>query len=97
MIFDDVKAKEPVINEYFCRGRHSFCNKIYLNQNLFSLDRQNVRKNSDLFILFGQTGRAFTCIYHDFFNEAELDYKDFTEICNEVWREPYNYLVIDKC
>ena len=40
MIFDDVRAKEPVINEYFCRGRHNNCNMIYLNQNLFSLDRQ---------------------------------------------------------
>ena len=40
MIFDDVRAKKPVINEYFCRGRHNNCNMIYLNQNLFSLDRQ---------------------------------------------------------
>ena len=36
MIFDDVRAKEPVINENFCRGRHNNCNMIYLNQNLFS-------------------------------------------------------------
>ena len=43
MIFDDVRAKEPVINEYFCRGRHINCNMIYLNQNLFSLDRQSLR------------------------------------------------------
>ena len=45
MIFDDVRAKEPVINEHFCRGRHNNCNMIYLNQNLFSLDRQSVRDN----------------------------------------------------
>ena len=45
MIFDDVGAKEPVINEYLCRGRHNYCNMIYLNQNLFSLDRQSVREN----------------------------------------------------
>ena len=37
MIFDDVRTREPVINEYFCRGRHNNCNMIYLNQNLFSL------------------------------------------------------------
>ena len=37
MIFDDVRAKEPVINEYFCRGRHNNCNMIYLN--LFTIDR----------------------------------------------------------
>ena len=30
MIFDDVRAKEPIINEYFCRGRHNNCNMIYL-------------------------------------------------------------------
>ena len=28
LIFDDVRAKEPVINEYFCRGRHNNCNMI---------------------------------------------------------------------
>ena len=39
MIFEDARAKEPVINEYFCRGRHNNYNMIYLNQNLFSLDR----------------------------------------------------------
>ena len=40
MIFDDVRSKEPVFNEYFCRGRHNNCNMIYLNQNLFTIDRQ---------------------------------------------------------
>ena len=30
MIFDDVRAKEPAINEYFCTGRHNNCNIIYL-------------------------------------------------------------------
>ena len=40
MIYDYVRGKEPVINEYFCRGRHNNCNMIYLNQNLFPLDRQ---------------------------------------------------------
>ena len=95
MIFDDVKAKEPVINESFCRGRHSNCKMIYLNQNLFSLGRQNVRENSNLFILFEQRGKALTSIYHEFFNGAEDDYKDFTKICKELWREPYYYLIID--
>ena len=33
-----------------------------------------------------------TSIYHDFFNEAEYNYKHFTKICNEVWREAYKYL-----
>ena len=96
MIFDDVRAKEPVNNEYFCRGRHNNCNMIYLNQNLFSLDRQSVRENCNLFILFEQRGKVLISIYQDFFNNVELSYNDFANICNKVWKEPYNYIVIDK-
>ena len=95
MIFDDVRAKEPVINEYFCRGRHNNCNMIYLNQNLFSLDRQSVRENCNLFILFEQRGKFLASICQDFFNNIELSYNDFANICNKVWKEPYNYIVID--
>ena len=72
MIFDDVRAKEPVINKYFCRGRHNNCNMIYLNQNLFSLDRQGVRENCNLFILFEQRGKVLISIYQDLFNNVEL-------------------------
>ena len=95
MIFDDVRAKEPVINEYFCRGRHNNCNMIYLNQNLFSLDRQSVRENCNLFILFELRGKVLISIYQDFFNNVELSYIDFANICNKVWKESYNYIVID--
>ena len=95
MIFDDVRAKEPVINEYFCRGRHKNCNMIDLNQNLFSLDRQSVRENCNLFILFEQRGKVLASIYQDFFNNVELSHNDFANICNKVWKEPYNYIVID--
>ena len=38
MIFANIRAKEPVINEYFCRSRHNNCNKISLKQNLFKVD-----------------------------------------------------------
>ena len=38
MIFDDVRAKEPVTIEYFCRGRHNNCNMIYLIRNLFTIE-----------------------------------------------------------
>ena len=51
VIFDDVDPREQIIKEYFCRCRHSNCNMISLNQNLFSLDRQNVRIVLYLFYL----------------------------------------------
>ena len=95
MIFDDVRAKEPVINKYFCRGRHNNCNMIYLNQNLLSLDRQSVRENCNLFILFEQRGKVLASIYQDFCSNVELSYNDFAKICNKVCKEPYNYIVND--
>ena len=97
MIFDDVRAKEPVFNEYFCRGRHNNCNMIYLNQNLFTIDRQSVRENCNLFILFEQRGKVLISIYQGFFNNVELSYNDFAfaNICKKVWKELCNYIVID--
>ena len=72
MIFDDVRVKELVINEYFCRGRHKNCNMMYLKQNLFSLDRQSVRENCNLFSLFEQRGKVLATIYQDFFINVNL-------------------------
>ena len=95
IIFDDVRAKEPVINENFCRGRHNNFNMIYLNQNLFSLDRQSVRENCNLFVLVEQRGIVLESIYPDFFNNVEFSYNDFANICNKVWKEHYNHIVID--
>ena len=72
MIFDGVRAKEPVINEHFCRGRHNNCNRIYLNQNLFTIDRRSVKENCNLIILSEQRGKVLTPMYHDFFHNVEL-------------------------
>ena len=94
MKFGDFKAKESVINEYFCSGRHNKCNVIYFLQNLFSLDGEYIKENCNRFILFEQRRKAIS-IYQDLFNYAELTYKDFISLCNEVWRESYNYIVID--
>ena len=95
MIFDDVRAEEPVINGYFCRGRHNNCNMIYLNQNLFTIERKSVRENCNLSILFEQRGKVLLSIYQDFFNNVEHSYNDFANICNKVCKEPYNYIVFD--
>ena len=39
---------------------------IYLNQNLFTKDRQNVRENCNLFNLIEQIDNVLTSIYQDF-------------------------------
>ena len=68
---------------------------IYLNQNLFSLDRQNVREKCTLFILFEQRSKVPQSIQRGFLSDFKLSYKDFSKICNKVRREPYNYIVTD--
>ena len=57
---------------------------IYLDQNLFSLDRQSVRENHNLFILFEQRGKVLASIYEDFYNNIELNYNDFANVSNKV-------------
>ena len=47
---DDVIAKETIINENFRRARLENFDMIYLKQNIFSADSQNVRENCNLFI-----------------------------------------------
>ena len=68
---------------------------IHLNQNLLTIDRQNVRENCNLFSLFEQRGKVLISIYQDFFNNVELSYNEFANIFKKVWKEPYNYIVID--
>ena len=96
MIFDDVLAKEPIINACFCRARHENCDMIYLKQNMFSADRQNVRENCNLFIFFEQRGKGVTAICYDLYTGSQLSYTDFSNIWEKVWSRPYIYTVIDK-
>ena len=59
------------------------------------MDRRGVRENCNLFILFDQRGNVIHPLYKDFFNEVELDYKDFATITTKVWKESYNHFVSD--
>ena len=96
MIFPDIIAKEPIVNEYFCRARHENCDLIYLKQNIFSADRQIVRENCNFFIFLKQTGKAITAMFYYHFTGSQPSYNDFSNICEKVWSRPYNYIVIDK-
>ena len=94
MVFDDVIAKESIVNEYFCRARHENFDMIYPKQNIFSADRQNVRENYNLSIFLEQTGKNISSIYYDHFTGSQLSYNDFSNICEKVWSRPYNYILI---
>ena len=72
MIFDDVDPREQTIKEYFCRGRHNNCNMINLNQNLFSLHRQNVlNQYRDFFNDFELSYKDFCKICYKVWREPD--------------------------
>ena len=79
-----LEPKNQLLMNTFVGGRHNNSNMIYLNQNLFTIDRQSVRENCNLFILFEQRGKVLISIYQDFFNNVEISYNDFANIRNKV-------------
>ena len=79
-----LERKNQLLMNTFVGGRHNNSNMIYLNQNLLTIDRQSVRENCNLFILFEQRGKVLISIYQDFFNNVDISYNDFANIRNKV-------------
>ena len=48
-----------------------------------------------IYLFYLNKGKVLISIYQDFFTNVELSNNDFANICNKVWKEPYNYIVID--
>ena len=45
--------------------------------------------------MFEKRGEFLISIFQDFVNNVKLSYNNFANIFNKVWKEPYNYIVID--
>ena len=94
MIFDDcILEKQNKAQSYYTRGRHSNCDCFYISQNYFKLDRQTIRENSNLIILFQQSGKNLSHIYND--HCTDITFEEFKSFCNKVWSKKYNFVCID--
>ena len=94
MIFDDcILEKQSSAQSYYTRGRHSSCDCFYISQNYFKLDRQTIRENSNLIILFPQNPKSLAHIHSD--HCGEISFQDFRDFCNRVWSEKYNFVTLD--
>ena len=94
MIFDDcILEKQSKAQSYYTRGRHSSCDSFYISQNYFKLDRQTIRENSNLIILFPQNPKSLAHIHSD--HCGEISFQDFKDFCNRVWSEKYNFVTLD--
>lgn len=103
-IFDDCYAekKQSPISEYYIRGRHSNIQCFYIAQNYIKLERQTVRANANLLILFKQPMRDRQSIYSDLVSIDEdvlkptCDFQTFKKFSNKVWDKQYEFMLIDK-
>ena len=94
MIFDDcILEKQSKAQSYYTRGRHSSCDSFYISQNYFKLDRQTIRENSNLIILFPQNPRSLAHIHSD--HCGEISFQEFKDFCNRVWSQKYNFVTLD--
>jgi hypothetical protein len=97
IIFDDVVTNhnQNVMKSYFTRGRHKNAIVFYLSQSYFALDRRAIRMNSNVLILFKLSNSDLKNLWQDRCQNDFTEYKDFKIFCNNVWKVPYNFVMIN--
>ena len=97
VVFDDcvTNKNQEVQKEYFIKGRHSNCHCIYLTQSFYGLDKDFIRKNANVYILFSQSDRNLTAILQDI--DIGMDKNAFKQMANKQWYDPqeYKYILIN--
>ena len=95
MIFDDLMLeKQATCEKYYTRGRHSNVDCFYLSQNYFKLPRQTIRENANFICLFKQDRKNLNHVYNDHVI-SDMTKEKFMYLCNEAWKDPYGFVVID--
>ena len=96
VVFDDMLGtSQKLIDPFFTRGRHNDLDVYYLSQSYFDLPKRTIRNNSNIIILFQQTLKDVELIYRDIAG-FDMSYDEFKSLCREAWRDPYNYLLINR-
>lgn len=96
MIFDDVACENQTnIQNYFAMGRHRLIDCFYLSQTYSKVPKQLIRDNVNLLIVFKQDEVNLRHIYDEHVN-SDIEWYKFKKLCVLVWKEPYNFLLINK-
>lgn len=96
IIFDDVACEnQNNIRDYFAMGRHKNIDCFYLNQTYSKIPKQLIRDNANLIILFKQDDINLKHAYEEHVG-TDMTWPTFREMCTKIWKEPYNYVVINK-
>lgn len=97
IIFDDIMtdSKQCKAEDFYTRGRHNNCSSIYIAQNYHKLPRQTIRSNSNLLILFNLPRKDLQQIHIDYISQ-DMDWTEFSQFCDCVFKTPHSYIVINK-
>lgn len=96
IIFDDVACEnQNNMRDYFAMGRHKNIDCIYVNQTYTKIPKQLVRDNANVIVLFKQDEINMRHVYDEHVN-TDMTWIEFREMCSKIWREPFNYVVINK-
>ena len=100
ILFDDMNADiidnkkfQAMVKELFIRCRKLNIPLVFITQSSFSVPK-DVRLNSTHYLIMKiSKKREFQNITYN--HSADIGYKDFTKICRECTKEPFNFLTID--
>lgn len=96
IIFDDIVCeKQSKIRNFFCFGRHKLIDCFYLSQSYARVPKNLIRENLNLIILFKQDELSLKHIYADHL-ATDMSFDNFKTLCNQCWRNKYDFIVIDK-
>lgn len=94
-IFDDVPVskKTNIIKEYFSRGRHRNIDSFFICQTYTNINKQLIRDNANLFIIFNMDLLNLKTIHRDVVS-TDMNFETFINLCKHCWDESHGFLTI---
>lgn len=94
VVFDDIPLDEQKpIYEYMNRSRPKDISVIFLNQCYSSANKQYIRNNLTLLIVFKST-QYIKNIWNDFLSNS-ITLNNFKTLCSDCWKNDYGFITID--
>ena len=96
VVFGDMlDSNQKLIDPFFTRGRHKFCDVYCLGQSYVDVPKKTIRNNSNMIILFQQTLKDVEHINRDIAG-FDMSYDEFRRLCREAWNKKDSYLLLNR-
>ena len=97
VVFDDMllSKQESNIDLFSTRGGHKNIIIYYISESYLHLPKSTFRNNSNIIILFKQTLRDITLLFHDVAG-LDMNLEEWKRLCRQARKKDYDYLQIDR-